>query len=351
MTTQTASIDKIFTFATAQKASDVHIIVGKPPIIRVDGALHETEDFPEVTERSAETLVMSMLSDFQQKDFIARREFDLSYATPDGTRFRVNCHYEREHIGMVARIIPSKVPSMKDIGLTEVVFELTRLRQGFILITGPTGCGKSTSLAAMIRQINEERAEHIVTLEDPIEYLHKPIKSFFRQRQYGRDFLSFHESLKYVMRQDPNVILVGELRDFETIAAAITLAETGHLVLTTLHTNNTAETIDRIIDVFPPYQQNQIRLQLSMTLKGIISQRLLPQVAGGRIAAREVLINTPAVANMIRENKIAQIKTAIQTGTDEGMITLDQDIKMLWQKGAIEEQIAQEYVSDKRVLR
>lgn len=351
MPSVSTAIEKIFSYAASKGASDVHLIVGKMPLIRIDGVLQETDSFAVLTAKSAETIIMGMLTETQQKELYGKRELDSSYAIVDGTRFRVNCHFEKDNPGLVARIIPNAVPAMKDLGMAEVIFRLTRLKQGFVLVTGPTGCGKSTSLAAMIRQINEERAEHIVTLEDPIEYLHEPVKSIIRQRQLGTDFLSFAEALKHVMRQDPNVILVGEMRDFDTIAAAITLAETGHLVLATLHTNNSAETIDRIIDVFPPYQQDQIRLQLSMSLEGVISQRLMPKIGGGRIAAREILINTPAVANMIRENKIAQIKTALQTGTDEGMTTMDQDIKLLFQTQMITEETAQAYISDPRILR
>ncbi len=224
--------------------------------------------------------------------------------------------------------------------MPEIVYDLVRLDQGLILVTGPTGCGKSTSLAAMINLINEERSAHIVTLEDPIEFVYTPKKCIIKQRQLGTDMLTFASGLKHVVRQDPNVILVGEMRDLETIASTITLAETGHLVLATLHTFNAAQTVDRIICVFPPHQQNQVRSQLSLFLKGIISQRLLPHAKGGRVAAREVLLNSPAIANLIRENKIPQIKTAIQTSAHDGMTTMDQAIKRLFESGDITREVA-----------
>ena len=225
-----------------------------------------------------------------------------------------------------------------------LVSDLLRVDQGLILVTGPTGCGKSTSLASMIETINNERAANIVTLEDPVEFIFEPKLSIIRQRQLGTDITSFPAGLKHVLRQDPNVIMVGEMRDLETIATTITLAETGHLVLATLHTHNASQTIDRIVDVFPPYQQPQVRLQLSMSLNAIISQRLLPHVGGGRIAAREVLINTPAVSNLIRENKIPQIKTTIQTSAEDGMFTLEQDVKRLLAEGQITEEVARAHI-------
>jgi len=222
-----------------------------------------------------------------------------------------------------------------------------RFDSGLIILTGPTGCGKSTSLAAMINLINSERAANIITLEDPIEFIFTPRKSIIRQRQYGFDFLSFPDALKHVLRQDPNVIMVGEMRDLETIAATITLAETGHLVLATLHTPNAAQTIDRIIDIFPPYQQDQIRMQVSMCLVGVIAQQLLPSADGkGRVPAREIMINTPAVANLVRENKIAQLKTVIQTSSDDGMVTMDQSLEKLIKEDQITEEIAMQYASD-----
>lgn len=339
-TASTSNIDKIFKIATDKKASDVHLIAGKPPILRVDGVLQEIEDTAILDAKKVELLVLSMLADNQKEKFLKEKELDYSYQIDGAARFRVNAHFEKGNMSLVARIIPSKVPAMEEVTMPEIVYELTRLPQGLILVTGPTGCGKSTSLAAMINLINQERKANIITLEDPIEYIHDPIKSIIRQRQYGADFLSFKQALKRILRQDPNVIMVGEMRDLETIAATITVAETGHLVLATLHTLNAAQTVDRIIDIFPPYQQPQVRLQLSMSLRGVISQQLLPSKKGGRVAAREIMINTPAVANLIRENKIAQIKTVLQTSADEGMITLDQHLKYLVKQDLVDKEVA-----------
>jgi len=235
---------------------------------------------------------------------------------------------------------------MEDLGLPPIVNEMIERTAGLLLVTGPTGCGKSTTLAAMVEKINSMRFANIITLEDPIEYIHKPNKSIIKQRQLGNDMLSFDSALRHVLRQDPNVIMVGEVRDLESMSATITLAETGHLVLATLHTHNAAQTIDRIIDVFPPHQQSQVRLQLSISLNGIISQQLLPKTGGGRVAAREILINTPAVANIIRENKIPQIKSVIQTSADEGMFSMEQNIKELLEEGLIEETTALAYLNN-----
>lgn len=344
------TINQIFKLAAQEKASDIHLVVGKPPVLRIDGVLQEIKNLPVLTKKSAQELVFSILSQAQKEKFLREKELDLSYETGDLSRYRVNIHFEKGNIGLSARIITAKIPTMEDILMPEIVYELTRLTQGLILVTGPTGCGKSTSLAAMINLINQERKAHIITLEDPIEFLFSSKKSLIRQRQLGTDFLFFKEALKRVLRQDPNVIMVGEMRDLETIAATITLAETGHLVLATLHTLNAAQTVDRIIDIFPPYQQTQVRLQLSMSLRGVISQQLLPRRDKGRIAAREVLINTPAVANLIRENKVAQIKSVIQTSAEEGMITMDQDLKRLYKQGFINKEIAVSHMIDPSLL-
>lgn len=337
-------LNSCFTLAVNKKASDLHLVVGKPPILRIDGGLKPIEKESELTRQTVERMVFAILNPNQKEKFIKNRDIDFSYEMADGSRFRVNIHFEKDNIGLVARVISSKIPTMEDILLPEVVYEMTRTRQGLILVTGPTGCGKSTTLAAMIDLINKERTANIVTLEDPIEFLFKSDKSIIKQRQLGTDMISFQKALKHVLRQDPDVIMVGEMRDLETISATITLAETGHLVLATLHTLNAGQTIDRIVDVFPPYQQNQVRLQLSMSLNGVISQQLLPKAGGGRIASREILINTPAIANIIRENKIPQIKTAIQTSAEQGMITLEQDLKRLIKDKLIEKEVADYYL-------
>lgn len=339
-------VDGIFKTAVDKKASDIHLTVGNPPIFRIDGELVVMDAARPILASEAAELIFGILTEKQKQHLIEHRELDLSYEIRGVSRFRVNCFWERDNLSLVARIISPNIPSMEELLMPEIVYELMRIKQGLVLVTGPTGCGKSTSLAAMINLINQERGAHVVTLEDPIEFIYPPRsgKSLIVQRQLGSDMLSFAQALKYVLRQDPNVILVGEMRDLETIAATITLAETGHLVLATLHTHNASQTVDRIIDVFPPYQQAQVRLQLSLFLKGIISQQLLTKVGGGRIAAREVLINTPATANLIRENKIPQIKTVIQTSASEGMFTMDQDLKRLYEDGYITKEVAKGYM-------
>jgi len=337
-------INELFKIAVENKASDLHLVAGKAPIIRVDGVLKEIKDEPVLTQKLAQKIIFSLLSERRKEKFIRERDLDFSYEIKDLARFRINIHWEKDNVGLVARTIPSAIPTMEEILMPKITYQFVKLQQGLILVTGPTGCGKSTTLAAMIDSINRHRSSHIVTLEDPIEFIYVSKKSIIKQREIERDTLSFARGLKYVLRQDPNVILVGEMRDLETIAATLTAAETGHLVFSTLHTSNAAETVERIVDVFPPYQQTQIRLQLASTLQGIISQRLIPKINGGRIAAREILINTPAVANSIRENKIVQINTIIQTSASIGMITLDRDLMHLYKKGLISEEITKSYM-------
>lgn len=344
------TIDELFLIASKRGASDIHIITGLPPYLRIDGNLQPIKGYPKITKKMAEDLIFGILTQKQKDIFIADRELDLSYELKNLFRFRVNVHWEKDNPGLVARVIPQEVPTMKEITMPEIVYELIKLDQGLVLVTGPTGCGKSTALAAMIDQINHERSCHIITLEDPIEFIFRPNKSIIKQRQLHTDMNTFNSALIRVLRQDPNVIMVGEMRDKETIAATITLAETGHLVLATLHTHNAAQTMDRIIDIFPPYQQQQIRLQLSMTLRGVISQRLIPAARGGRIATREIMINTPAVANLIRENKIAQLRSVIQTSAGEGMYTMDQDLARLIKEGEISKETAQFYMMSPEVL-
>ncbi len=339
-------INDLFKQATKSKASDLHIIVNKPPILRIDGELKVIPNTPVITRDIAEKMLMGILTERQKNKFIEERELDISYEIPKYSRYRVNLHWEKDNVGLVARVISTKIPTMEELGLPKISHEMVTRTSGLILVTGPTGCGKSTTLAAMIEELNKLRFANIITLEDPIEFIHEPQKSIIKQRQLGTDMLTFGAALKHVLRQDPNVIMVGEMRDLETMAATITLAETGHLVLATLHTHNAAQTIDRIIDVFPPHQQSQVRLQLSISLTGIISQQLLPRSDGGRVAAREVLINTPAVANIIRENKIPQIKTVIQTSAEEGMFTMEQDIKSMLDNNSISEAIALAYLNN-----
>ncbi len=337
------TIHNILSAGIEKKASDIHLVANKNPMLRIDGKLIET-DLGIMNAKKIEELIMSMLTPQQQETYTKERELDFSYSVDDGNRFRVNLHWEKNNPGLVARLISNQVPNLQDLGAGEVIINLARSEEGLVLVTGPTGSGKSTTLAAMVELINTERACHIITLEDPIEFIYTSKKSIIKQRQLGSDMLSFGEGLKHILRQDPNVILIGEMRDLETIAAAITIAETGHFVLATLHTNSAAHTVERIIDVFPPYQQNQVRLQVANTLKGVISQRLLPKKDGGRIATREVMICNPAIANLIRENKLEQIRSVMQTSRDAGMITMDQDIKRLLEEKVIEEQVAKAHM-------
>ena len=338
-------IDDLFKIAVDQKASDLHIVCDMPPILRIDGQLQPIKGQSKITNKIAQEMILPMLTEKQKEAYFTDRELDLSYEIKSGQRFRVNLHWEKDNVGLVARVISSDIPTMETIEMPEVAYKLLNLNQGLILITGPTGCGKSTTLSAMINYINTNRSANIITLEDPVEFIFRPEKSIVKQRQLHTDMITFESALIHVLRQDPNVIMVGEMRDLETIAATITLAETGHLVLATLHTHNAAQTIDRIIDIFPSHQQQQIRLQVSMTLKAIISQQLIPKEKGGRIACREILINTPAIANLIRENKIAQIKTVIQTSAKEGMITMDQGLINLFNQGLISKETAQSHMS------
>lgn len=343
------TINQLLIYAAEHMASDLHLVVGSPPVLRIDGQLVYVENEKPLTAKDTETMVFSLIDDSAKDRFEGTRDLDFGHEEGD-YRYRVNIHYEKGNIGLVARVINDKIPNLDEIAMPKIVYNLLELKQGLILLTGPTGCGKSTSLAAMIEYINNNKFVNIITFEDPIEYLFESKKSLIMQRQLGNDMMSFGEGLKHALRQDPNVIMVGEMRDLETIATTITLAETGHLVLATLHTYNAAQTIDRIIDIFPSHQQNQVRQQLSLTLASVISQRLLPRENGGRIAAREILINTPAVSNLIRENKISQIKTVIETSSKEGMISLDQDLQKLYKDKVISREIAQTYMENPELL-
>lgn len=348
-------INNLLKLAAEKKASDIHLLFGQPPVLRIDGQLVDINktvadgNFSALTADDLKSFLASMLDPEQKSRFFDKRDLDLSYQV-DGYRYRVNFYYEKNQVAIVARVIDGNIPTLEEIGMPPVIEELLDLPQGFILMTGPTGCGKSTTLASMINHINKKRRANIITLEDPIEYIFTPERSLVSQRQLGTDMLTFASGLKHVLRQDPNVIMVGEMRDLETISTAVTLAETGHLVLATLHTYSAAQTIDRIIDIFPPHQQGQIKSQLSSVLSAVVSQRLLPRQSGGRIAAREILINNEAVANLIREGKIAQIKSTIETHSSIGMITLERDIKDLYRAGEISREAAMAQLGDVRLL-
>lgn len=344
------TIKTLFNEASTKGASDLHLLVGVPPVLRIDGFLVEVEGAKDLSSKEVEQMVLSILSEEQKSAFLEKKDLDFSYSLDDNTRYRVNVHFEKGNMGLVARVINEVIPSLDEIAMPEIATNLLNIKQGLILVTGPTGCGKSTSLAAMINYINSSRTSSIVTLEDPIEYLFKPDKSIIIQRQLGSDMAAFGKGLKHVLRQDPDVVMVGEMRDLETISTTITLAETGHLVLATLHTYSAAQTIDRIIDIFPPYQQNQVRMQLSMTLAGIISQRLLPKIKGGRVAAREILLNTPAISNLIRENKIAQIKSVIETSLKDGMVSLDRSVQEHYTNKLISKEVAQSQMNNPELL-
>jgi twitching motility protein PilT len=330
-----AHIDDLLRIVVEKGASDLHLCAGVPPVIRLDGRLIPT-NYEKATPQDTQRLMYDILTDEQIQRFESTLELDFSYSLGKMARFRVNVYRDRGAVAAAFRLIPTRIPTIRELNLPPVLEELTRLPRGLIIVTGPTGSGKSTTQAAMINQINMERSVHIVTIEDPIEYLHTHRFSIINQRELGQDTRSFHNALRAVLREDPDVILVGEMRDPETIALAITAAETGHLVLATLHTNSASTTIDRIVDVFPPGQQEQIRIQLSNSIQAVICQQLLPRAGQpGRVPAVEVMIATPAIRNLIRENKAHQITSVIQTSANVGMQTMDQSLRDLYMKGWI----------------
>jgi twitching motility protein PilT len=316
-------------------ASDLHLQVGLPPMLRVDGELRPVDEAPVLKPEDVERLIESILSDDQQEIFEKDKEVDTSFSFGEYGRFRVNAFHERGNWAAALRLIPVKIPSLKELGLPKVVEGFADFPRGLVLITGPTGSGKSTTLASIINKINHEKAKHIITIEDPIEYNHHSVKSIVVQREIHFDTFSFGNALRSSLREDPDVVLVGEMRDLDTIASAITLAETGHLVLATLHTNSAAQSIDRMIDVFPPGQQQQVRVQVAGMLQAICSQRLVPKIGGGRVAAAEILVVTPGARNIIREGKTHQLETVIQTGADLGMQSMDHTLVGMIHSGII----------------
>ncbi|MFA4941712.1 MAG: PilT/PilU family type 4a pilus ATPase [Patescibacteria group bacterium] len=330
-------IASYFKQAIDQKASDLHLAAGSIPALRVEGELLKL-NHGVIENKDLETAIRTLIDQKTWERFNEKRELDLAQEF-FGARFRVNLHYQEGKIALSARLIPTKIPTPEEIHLNETIYKLTHMRDGLILVTGPSGSGKSTTLAVMLDIINKERRSHIITIEDPIEYLFEEKQSIIEQRELGSDTTSFASALKYALRQDPNVIMVGEMRDLETISAVLTAAETGHLVLSTLHTSTAADTIERIIDVFPSHQQQQILSQLASSLRAVISQHLLPGKNGERIAAREIMINNSAIANLIRRNQFGQIYTVIQTSQKEGMITMNKAIDKLVEAGRITEEV------------
>jgi len=325
--------NQLLEVVVSRKASDLHIVVGSPLMLRIHGELIPLEGGP-VTPDRAKDLVLGLMDDEQRKFFEKNKELDFSYQLGDKARFRINAYFQKGNMSAALRMLSNEILSIDELKLPSVCHQITQLKQGFVLVTGPTGSGKSTTLAAMVDEINRSRSEHIVTIEDPIEYLHLPKKSIISQREMLHDTLTWANSLKSVLREDPNVVLVGEMRDYETIAAALTVAETGHLVFATLHTNSAAQTIDRIIDVFPEEQQAQVRNQLALSIEAVFAQRLVPAVNGGRVPALEVLLASSAVRSSIREGKTYQIDNVIQTSGALGMMPLETSL-VYWVKSGV----------------
>jgi twitching motility protein PilT len=331
--------------------SDLHLTAGTPPTVRVHGELERLADYPPLSPRALQGMIYAILPQKMRERFEQELELDMSYSLPGRARFRVNVYMQRDAVGAVFRVIPFEIKNLDDLGLPPVCADLARFPRGFVVVTGPTGSGKSTTLAGMVDVVNTERAGHIMTVEDPIEFLHRHKKCVVNQREIGADTHSFASALKHVLRQDPDVILVGEMRDLETISTAITAAETGHLVFATLHTQDAPQTIDRIIDVFPPHQQQQTRVQLSTTLQGVITQQLVPTTDGrGRVVAAEVMVATPGIRNLIREGKVHQIYSAMQAGGRYGMQTMDMSLASHVKAGRVTQQMAFERCHDPEEL-
>ena len=332
-------ITQLLNFAFKNGASDLHLTAGMPPMIRVDGDMRRI-DLPMMDDKTVHALIYDIMTDKQRKNYEEFLETDFSFEVPDLARFRVNVFNQNRGAAAVFRLIPEEVLPMEKLGMGKIFEQISGFPRGLVVVTGPTGSGKSTTLAAMINFINNTRYEHILTIEDPIEFVHQSKKCLVNQREVHRDTLGFSEALRSALREDPDIILVGELRDLETIRLALTAAETGHLVFATLHTTSAAKTIDRIVDVFPAAEKAMVRSMLSESLQAVISQALLKKVGGGRIAAHEIMLGTPAIRNLIREDKVAQMYSAMQTGSNVGMRTLDQHLQQLVQSGLVSKEDA-----------
>ena len=340
-------LNKLLSVVLERDASDLHLLVGEPPVIRSDTQLIRLDNYQVLSNDNIADLINVILTPEQKKMFERDMQIDFSYSFKDNIRFRVNAYRQKGVLGVALRVIPNRIKTMDELGLPATLRKFIERKQGLVLMVGPTGHGKSTALAAMINEINNTRADHILTIEDPIEFMITPSKSIISQRELYLDTPSFADSLKSALREDINVVLLGEMRDLESVSAALTVAETGHLVFATLHTNDAAQSIDRIVDVFPAGQQQQIRGQLASVLVGVVSLRLLPKIGGGRVPAYEILMVNHAVRNVIRDNKIYEIPNIIHTSLDEGMVPLDKILALLVKQGTVEFEIAQDYVLDK----
>lgn len=346
-----SKLRELMLLTARQNSSDLHIGVGKKPTLRVDGLLVPVEKEPIVTPETAEGLVYALLTQEQKNEFLAKKELDFSFAFEDKARFRVNVFFQRGFMAAALRLIPSQIRTIEQLNLPAVIHDFTKLSQGFVLVVGPAGHGKSTTLAAILDEINHKRTEHIITVEDPIEYLFVQDRCLISQREVRSDTLGFHHALHSILRQDPDVIMIGEMRDPQSIATAMTASETGHLVFSTLHTNSASQTVDRIIDSFPPAQQSQITSQLSATIVAVISERLIPKAGGGRVPACEIMIANSAIRNLIRERKAYQIDLVIETSLQEGMITLNRSLANLVKRKEISLENAELYSLNPAELR
>ncbi len=344
------TIQELLSLTIKNNASDLHLLVGTPPALRIDGSLRYLTSYQNLTKELIEQLVYSLMTPEQKELLLANKEIDFSFGFGEATqgdsgRFRINAYFQRGHLAAAFRFLPPVIKSIDQLQLPKVCHDFANMRQGFVLVTGPTGHGKSTTLAAIMNEINLTKSAHILTIEDPIEYIYPRGNSIMSQREMGSDTHSWSMALKSALREDPDVVLVGEMRDPETMQAALTIAETGHLVFATLHTNSASQTIDRIVDAFPDHQRSQIRVQLAATLRGIISQRLIPRITGGRVLAIEILLGSSAVSSNIRDGKTHLIDSAIQTSKDAGMITLEESLTLLVRSGQVSLEVAKGFAN------